>query len=274
MRTIAHISDLHFGRHDPAVTEGLLADLAALRPDLVAVSGDLTQRARRHEFMAARDFLDRLPAPSLVVPGNHDVPLYNVARRAFRPLARFARYISATPQPFFADSEIAVLGLNTARAAALTNGRISREQIDAIRGRFVTLGGTAFRALVTHHPLTPPPHAPERGIVRRARYALDAVAEAGIELILTGHYHQSFTGDSASYHLAAHRAVLVSQAGTAISTRLRDESNSYNVIRIDGRDIGCEQRSWTGRAFAGLSAQVFRHREGCWTPTHTAATSS
>jgi 3',5'-cyclic AMP phosphodiesterase CpdA len=266
LRTIAHISDLHFGRHDPAVTEGLLADLAAQRPDLVAVSGDLTQRARRHEFVAAREFLDRLPAPSLVVPGNHDVPLYNIARRAFRPLTRFTRYISATPLPFFADDEIAILGLNTARSAALSNGRISRHQMEAITRRFADIDGAAFRALVTHHPLTPPPHAPERDIVGRARHALNAVADAGIELLLTGHYHQSFAGDSASYHLAAGRAVLVSQAGTATSTRLRDESNSYNVIRIDGREIGCEQRTWTGRNFTTLHTQVFGRSAGRWSP--------
>jgi 3',5'-cyclic AMP phosphodiesterase CpdA len=264
LRTIAHISDLHFGRHDPTVTEGLLADLATQRPDLVVVSGDLTQRARRHEFAAARAFLDRIAAPVIVVPGNHDVPLYNIARRAFRPLARFSRYISSAPLPFFADAEIAVLGLNTARSATFSNGRISRGQMDAIRRRFAEIDGTAFRALVTHHPLTPPPHAPDRGIVGRARHALDAVAEAGIELLLTGHYHQAFTGESASCHLAAHRSVLVSQAGTAISTRLRDEVNSYNVIRIDGREVGCTQRAWTGKDFATQTTQIFGHAGGRW----------
>jgi 3',5'-cyclic AMP phosphodiesterase CpdA len=264
LRTIAHISDLHFGRHDPTVTEELLADLAAQRPDLVAVSGDLTQRARRHEFAAARAFLDRLTAPVIVVPGNHDVPLYNIARRVFRPLTRYARYISASPLPFFADTELAVLGLNTARAATFSNGRISPRQMDAIRSTFSEVDDKAFRVLVTHHPLMPPPHAPERGIVGRASYALEAVAEAGIELLLTGHYHQAFTGDTASYHLAASRSILISQAGTATSTRLRDEVNSYNVIRIDGREVGCIQRGWTGRSFATLRSQAFGHTDGRW----------
>jgi 3',5'-cyclic AMP phosphodiesterase CpdA len=264
LRTIAHISDLHFGRHDPTVTEALLADLAAQRPDLVAVSGDLTQRARRHEFAAARAFLDRLTAPLIVVPGNHDVPLYDIARRAFRPLTRYARYISATKQPFFADTELAVLGLNTARSATFSNGRISLRQMEAIRSTFSEVGDTAFRVLVTHHPLTAPPHAPDRGIVGRARYALEAVAEAGVELLLTGHYHQAFTGHAASCHLAASRSVLISQAGTATSTRLRDEVNSYNLIRIDGREVGCVQRGWTGEGFATLQTQEFGHADGRW----------
>src|SRR5271166_2836489 len=133
MRTIAHLSDLHFGRHDAAVAEALVADLAALRPDLVVISGDLTQRARRGEFAAARAFLDRLPAPFIAVPGNHDVPLYDLVRRTFRPLHRFARYITDLSHPFFADAEIAVLGINTARSMAISSGRISHDQMQAIR---------------------------------------------------------------------------------------------------------------------------------------------
>lgn len=264
MRAIAHISDLHFGRHDPAVAAALLADLEAQRPDLVAVSGDLTQRARRHEFAAARDFLARLAAPSIVVPGNHDVPLYNVAWRAFRPLTRFSRYISRAPQPFFADAEIAVLGINTARAMAIANGRISLRQTEAMRTTFARVPDAAFRVLVTHHPLMPPPHALDRRIVARAEHALEAIDEAGIELLLTGHYHQAFTGDIASYHLTAKRSILVSQAGTAISTRLRDEVNSYNLIRIEGREVACACRAWTGERFATAATQVYMQSGGQW----------
>jgi len=156
MRLIAHISDLHFGRHDPRLVEALQASLAAAAPDLVAVSGDLTQRARRHEFAAARDFLDRLVAPVIAVPGNHDVPLYNPLRRVFRPLERFRHHITAQHNPLFTDAEIAVLGINTARAAAFSNGRISHRQMDEIRALFGELPGEQFRVLVTHHPLMPP----------------------------------------------------------------------------------------------------------------------
>src|SRR5712691_1108461 len=162
MRALAHISDLYFGRHDAAISEGLLADLAAERPDLVAVSGDLTQRARRAEFAAARAFLDQLEAPVIAVPGNHDVALYNPLRRAFRPLERFRHYISPLHNPFFGDAELAVLGINTARAAAFSNGRISHRQMDEIRSLFGQVTGEPFRALVTHHPLMAPPLAPGR----------------------------------------------------------------------------------------------------------------
>ena len=190
------------------------------------------------------------------MPGNHDVPLYNIARRAFRPLTRFARYISAAPLPFFADGELAVLGLNTARSAAFSNGRISRDQMAAIRRQFSELDGKAFRVLVAHHPLTPPPHAPDRGIVGRARHALDAVAEAGIELLLTGHYHQAFTGES---------RVLPSRR-TPLDPRLPGRNGDFDptarrgqflqLIRIDGREVGCLQRGWTGKDFAARRTQI------------------
>ncbi|HEX3501370.1 MAG TPA: metallophosphoesterase family protein [Stellaceae bacterium] len=264
MRAVAHISDLHFGRHDPQIASGLLADLAAEKPDLVAVSGDLTQRARRHEFAAARDFLDRVAVPVIAVPGNHDVPLYNPLRRALRPLDRFRHHITPHHNPFFADDELAVLGLNTARAAAFSNGRISHHQMEEIRRLFGELSGDHFRVLVTHHPLIPPPLAPEREIVGRAEHALEAIAKAGVDLLLTGHYHQASSRNVTSYHLTIKRTILVSQAGTAISTRRRGEVNSYNFIRVDGRHVSCDQREWDGARFATTRTERYSHFDGHW----------
>src|SRR2546421_621876 len=117
MRILAHISDLHFGTESSPVVEGLLADLLAARPHLLVVSGDLTQRARTDQFAAARAFLDRVPFPQLIVPGNHDIPLYDVGRRFLRPLHRYRRLITPELSPTFYDDELAVLGVNTARSA-------------------------------------------------------------------------------------------------------------------------------------------------------------
>jgi 3',5'-cyclic AMP phosphodiesterase CpdA len=265
MRLIAHISDLHFGRHDAAVTEGLLADIAAQRPDLIVISGDFTQRARHREFAAARDFLGKLAAPVIAVPGNHDVPLYDLARRAFRPLKRFARYITDAEQPFFADAEVAVLGISTARSMTIANGRISHRQMDEIRRLFAEIGDTVFRILVTHHPLIAPPHAPERAVVGRAEPALTAIADAGVELLLTGHTHETFTGDLIARPLSARRSILVSQAGTAISTRRREEVNSYNLIGVAAREVAYEHRAWEGERFATASTQRYAKNEERWT---------
>jgi 3',5'-cyclic AMP phosphodiesterase CpdA len=114
MRRIAHLSDLHFGRTDPAVVEALVAELNADPPDLVAVSGDLTMRARRREYRAARAFLDRLRAPVLAVPGNHDITAHWLHERFLDPLGRWRRFIADEPEPVWADDELAVVGVNTA----------------------------------------------------------------------------------------------------------------------------------------------------------------
>ena len=99
MRTIIHLSDLHFGRvHRPALAP-LAAAIERIKPDFIAISGDLTQRARPGQFREARAFLDALPAPYLVVPGNHDVPLYNVVQRVLKPLAKYRRIVSTDLEP-------------------------------------------------------------------------------------------------------------------------------------------------------------------------------
>jgi 3',5'-cyclic AMP phosphodiesterase CpdA len=136
MRTIVHLSDLHFGRVDQALVEPLIETVNALAPDLVAVSGDLTQRARTAQFVEARAFLDALPAPRIVVPGHHDVPLYNPVARFLGGLLKYRRYISDDLAPFYRDREIAVLGLNTARSLTFKNGRINRKQLRILRARF------------------------------------------------------------------------------------------------------------------------------------------
>ena len=123
IRTLIHLSDLHFGKVDPAIIPGLLDFLRVTKPDLVAISGDLTQRARTAEFLEARKFLDAIPFPKIVVPGNHDVPLHNVFARLFRKLDRFRRFISQDLEPFYVDDDIAAAGVNTARALTGKNGR-------------------------------------------------------------------------------------------------------------------------------------------------------
>src|SRR5437868_2776966 len=130
MRTIAHLSDLHLGRVDGALLDPLRRRLRELEPDLVVVSGGLTQRARLEQFRAARAYLDTLPGPQLVVPGNHDVPLYNVFQRFVRPLARYRRVVSRDLQPVFIDEEIAVIGVNPARSFVFKGVRINESQVE------------------------------------------------------------------------------------------------------------------------------------------------
>jgi len=266
MRLIAHISDLHFGRHDPGLVEALVAGLAAAAPDLIVVSGDLTQRARRREFAAARAFLDRLrPTPMVIVPGNHDVPLYNVVRRFARPLGRFERFLGADRSACFRDREIAVLGINTARSLTFKQGRISYTQMEQIAKAFAVDGNAVLKVVVIHHPLAPPEGSPGLDRVGRWRPALAALRQAGVHLVLSGHHHHGFSGELAMPAGGA-GAVLVVHAGTAVSTRTRGaEPNSYNLIRCDGaRRVTVAVCTWNGSRFAEAPPRTFDYAGGGW----------
>jgi len=265
VRAIAHISDLHFGREDPKVVAALQEELKEDAPDLVAVSGDLTQRARRREFEAARDFLLGLGAPVLAVPGNHDIPLFDVARRILQPLDRYHRYIHADDNPFYLDEEMAVLGLNTARRSEFGgDGRISLPQIGIVRERFEPLPPNLAKVLVAHHPFLPAPSGPAQALVGRGLQGLQAAEAAGVDLVLTGHLHRGFTGDVRTHHVTIKRSILVFQAGTAVSTRLRGEANSYNLISIDAPRLSCTVHAWDGERFRPLEPTRFLKTDDEW----------
>jgi 3',5'-cyclic AMP phosphodiesterase CpdA len=266
MTTLVHISDLHFGAESPEIVESLLEDILSVEPSLVAVSGDLTQRARRKEFVAARRFLDRMPFPMLVVPGNHDIPLFDIVRRFARPLARFRRYIDEDVDPFFSTEGMAVLGMNTARSDTWKDGRVSAAQIDDLRLKLGPLPPHVVKVLVTHHPFLPPPGDPSPPLVGRAAEALEAAEACGVDLMLAGHLHRGYTGDIRTHHVGIRRAILVAQAGTATSHRVRNEANSYNVIRISSQRLGFSLRVWGGKGFQEARFVEYLKSGSDWRP--------
>jgi 3',5'-cyclic AMP phosphodiesterase CpdA len=266
MRTLVHLSDLHFGRVDQSLIEPLIDSVREIKPDLVAVSGDLTQRARSHEFREARAFLDRLPQPQIVVPGNHDVPLHNVFTRFIQPLEKYRRYVTKDLQPFFADNEIAVIGVNTARSLTIKGGRINDIQIARVREKLCPFRDEVVKVVVTHHPFDLPEGYHERDLVGRARMAMTSLAECGADLFLAGHLHISHTGHTAKrYKIHGHSALVV-QAGTASSTRGRGESNSFNVVRVEHPRIVVERLVWQAEkaVFSVASVEDFRHTADGW----------
>ena len=256
MATIAHLSDVHFGRHDPVIVAAVEAFLFDRRPELVVISGDFTQRARVAQYKMACAFVDRLEEGGLqvlAVPGNHDVPLYDIVRRFARPLHRYRRFIDDDLCPYFENKHLAVLGINTARSFTIKDGSISYEQMATIRQCFRDVPERKTKILVTHHPLFAMPIGDEGELtktVNRQQDALHAVAEAGVHVLLAGHFHRTYSR-SAREMVENAGPALVIQAGTATSTRLRgDELQSFNWIEAGGSEtIELTVLGWNGEAF-------------------------
>ena len=269
MRTLVHLSDLHFGRVDPALLAPLADAVAAIAPDLVVVSGDFTQRARTGQFRDAAQWLSGLPQPQVLVPGNHDVPLYDVVRRFVAPLRRFRKWIEDDPYPWHADAEIAVIGINTARSLTFKGGRINQQQVDEVARRFAGLPDAVTRIVVSHHPFDLPEGGEESDLVGRADMAMRAFSGCGVDLFLSGHLHHSHAGSTAKRYLIDGFAALVIQAGTATSTRGRGEANAFNVIRIGATEMALDTWQWDPEAgrFAAVATACFDYVQGRgWAP--------
>lgn len=271
MARIAHLSDVHFGAHDIKIVAATEAWLQERQPDLIIISGDLTQRAKIGEFQQASAYLNRLRAsgfPLLVVPGNHDVPLYDVVRRFAAPLDRYKKYIEDDLYPWFENDEVAVLGINTARALTFKDGRINHHQIMIIQDRFAAVAPGKTRILVTHHPLYAMPIG-EGGelseAVGRHRDATEAVCRAGVHIALAGHFHRTYA-ESARKMVEYAGSTLVVQAGTATSTRLRNsERQSFNWIHAHRNDaIELQVVVWDGASFQRGNHERFIHDGTNW----------
>jgi 3',5'-cyclic AMP phosphodiesterase CpdA len=266
MRMVVHLSDIHFGSVDQTILPPLIETVWRMEPHLVVVSGDLTQRARSSEFAEARAFLNRLPQPQLVVPGNHDVPLFNPYLRFIDKLKRFQRYITPDLEPSYFDEEIAVLGINTARAWTWKGGRVSPSQAARIREALCSLDPQVTRIVVTHHPFDLPQRYADTKLVGRARMAMGYLAECGADLLLAGHIHvSSVSSTSLRYQIAGHAALVV-QAGTATSTRARGELNSFNSLRIEAGFIEVERWSWSRQAlgFTPVLREAYDKTKNGW----------
>lgn len=272
LRTIVHLSDLHTGRLDPAVLRALVPAIRSVEPHLVVLSGDLTQRATADQFRQARAFLDAIDRPTLVIPGNHDVPLWNVARRFLTPLAGYTRYITDDLAPVYEDDGMIVAGVNTARSFTWGEGRINAGQVDAVLARFAASPPHRIRIVVTHHPFDLPPGVHERRLLGRADAAMARLARAGADLFLSGHLHLSHVSHSAErYRIDGHSALIV-QAGT-VSVRGRGEEPSFNVLRLDRTRLTLDRFVWEAllEQFYEAAAGVFERGVDGWRPASAPA---
>lgn len=247
MKKIVHLSDLHFGKVDTKRIDPLKNIVTSLNPDMVVISGDLTQRAKDHEFIEAKQFIDDLNRPAFVVPGNHDIPLYNIFRRLFTPHKKYTEHICSDLSPCYIDNEIALIGINTTRNTTITSGRINKEQLRNIEEQIKDVSKHVLKIVVCHHPFDIPTkqthHRHTHKVIGRSKMGMRHLAKLGVDIFLSGHLHLHHVGDTTSRYNIENYSGLLVHAGTAISVRSRGEPVSFNVLSIDNSCVTVEHYS-------------------------------
>ena len=242
---ILHVSDLHFGKpYVPEVGAALLEIAPRLEVDAVVVSGDLTQRAQPAQFEAARQFIDSLPeVPRLVIPGNHDVALYRLWERFFQPYALYQRHIDERLDLVMQVGSVCMVGLNsTSPRRTVSNGRIHKDQLAFCRRAFQDVPTSTARIVVAHHHFAPAPDYLKDQTMPQSRRAIVTFEDLGVEMILGGHLHRAYIGNSLDFYPGEHRdrGITIVQCGTSTSRRGRGrerEKNSFNVIDVEANEF-------------------------------------
>jgi 3',5'-cyclic AMP phosphodiesterase CpdA len=274
--TIVHASDIHLGApYLPEVAEAFLHAAADANPDLVVVSGDLTQRAKVQEFKDARAFLGRLPeVPVVVTPGNHDVPLYRIWERLIAPHRNYREFISDELNTVTRVPGATVVSLDSsAPRTAIVNGRIRRHQVAFAQEAFQDVHHDDLRIVVAHHHFAPAPDYEGDRSMPRAREVLEQLTDMGVELILGGHLHRAYIGNSLDVYPGEDRdrGVVIVQSGTTTSGRGRARErakNSFNVIKASLDAIEVTHYMYFGDVahFAPSSIHGFPRRRHRWFP--------
>lgn len=261
MTVLLHVSDTHFGTEQPPVVEALYRLVREQSPDVMVFSGDITQRARRAQFHSAKAFVDRIALPTIALPGNHDIPLYNFVARMFYPYAGHRRAFGSDLEPQFESADLLVITVNTTRPARHKNGEVSAEQIERVAARLRDAREEQLRIVVTHQPVHVTRVKEEKNLLLGREPAIREWARAGADLLLGGHIHLPYVRPLREEFKDLERDVYVVQAGTAVSRRIRHEApNSMNLIRYTHTDRPrrCFIERWDYEAIAGEFKTVER----------------
>ncbi|HET6756333.1 MAG TPA: metallophosphoesterase [Burkholderiales bacterium] len=253
MTLLLQVSDTHFGTEQPPVVEALLRLVREQAPDLMVFSGDITQRARRRQFRAAKIFVDRISLPTIVLPGNHDIPLFNLIARIFYPYANHQRVFGSDLEQQFESADVVVIAVNTTRPARHKNGEVSAQQIERVAARLREAREEQLRIVVTHQPVHVTRVKEEKNLLLGREPAIREWARAGADLLLGGHIHLPYVRPLREEFKNLARDVYVVQAGTAVSKRIRhDAPNSINLIRYEHTDSPhrCVIERWDYEAIA------------------------
>lgn len=235
--------------HLPEVSQGLHDVVVAKKPDLVVISGDLTQRAKPQQFREAKRFVDRIPAPTIAVPGNHDVPMYRVWERLLAPYDAYRKHFAEEMEPVWMDDELLVVGVNTAFNWTIKNGRLLDDQLWHLRRTIESHGEGRARILVAHHPLVPPEDFHDRQVLRRAPEVLEAFADLKLHLVLSGHLHVSFLNVVGAGQATDRDPFAIVHTGTSASSRGRGWErgvNTCNWIEIERDQVHGQRFRWSG----------------------------
>lgn len=249
---IIHLSDLHFGTETPALVQSLSQHMRETPADLLIVSGDLTQVASHGEFAQARTFLHSCGLPVFCVPGNHDIPRYDLLERMTDPYRRYRQYITPDLQPVLETPQVCIAGINTARRMLphwnWAHGAVSRAQLEKLRATYEATQAPV-RICVMHHPAHRIADGNFKTIVYGGARALQELGAMKVDLVLTGHVHHAAT---TLVEYGDHHTMFLS-AATALSRRLRKSANGYNVITIDGQSLHIQMFSYQGNIFSLLN---------------------
>jgi 3',5'-cyclic AMP phosphodiesterase CpdA len=260
MTRILHLSDVHFGTVDDRLVAPFLDFARRVAPDLCVVSGDLTQRARADQFEAARAFLAQLPQPVLFVPGNHDMPLWNLSARLLAPFARYRRALGPQTEPLIHLPDAVVQGVNTANPFVWKAGRLRNDSLRRIAASFAGAPQGHWRIVVMHHAPVPAADGTPADIANPDE-ALAALARAGADIVLSGHTHLPHTGfaDTAA-------GVLFLQVGTTLSTRLKTGSNDAALVTLADDQVTVETWLYAAdeAAFRPVKSQTYARPGAAW----------
>ncbi len=242
---IIQISDTHFGTEKPEVTQSLADKVNAITPDALILSGDITQRAKPHQFQAAREFIDQLTFDHLLAtPGNHDIPLYRFIARFTHPYRQYHHWLGDTPNELILD-HVAVISLNSCNIWHYKNGFFSDAELDRAERFFTRVPDDYFKILVAHHPVDAILPSDEDNIAVNSEVAVKRCAKLGVNLIMGGHIHNQFVRRLTHRYPDLKAPVWVSQAGTAISARTRGGlPNSFTQLEIDQEQGAASAYIW------------------------------
>lgn len=260
MTRILHISDLHFGRSVAVVVHALLRKISILQPDIVVISGDLTQRAKTSEFKQAAEFLNNLTTPYILVPGNHDLAAFRLVERLLYPWAKWRKYLSNDLEPTIRHTNYQIIGINTARRGGLyldwSRGRINQQQIERIQ-QFFNHSAQTLNLLVAHHPFWLPTNQQHRGLIVGSNTAFQQLKDCGLDMILSGHVHLDYC--------RVVEGMIISHAGTTTSDRLATGyTNSFNLIEGDHLTLTISRYHWKETDFIYFTKQGFVKQDARW----------